>query len=205
MRAQEVARDMVRTLFGIILGFVLVPIALLAWLQFGPMPVAVHDPPIPHERMIAHIPLEARIHREMVKTAPFQVDEDSMVAGAQIYRDQCAVCHGFHGKPSALGAQMFPEAPPLWEKHPNGDVVGVSDDPPGETYWKVANGIRLTGMPAFQGTLNDKQMWQVSLLLSNADKLLPPPVVDILRGQPPAPPPTATPAAGAKKTAQPAN
>jgi len=27
-------------------------------------------------------------------------------------------------------------------------VVGVSDDEPGETYWKVANGIRLTGMPA---------------------------------------------------------
>jgi len=47
------------------------------------------------------------------------------------------------------------EPPALWEKHANSDVVGVSDDPPGETYWKVANGIRLTGMPAFKDTLTD--------------------------------------------------
>ena len=41
----------------------------------------------------------------------------------------------------------------------------------GVTYWKVANGIRLTGMPGFSGSLSNEQMWQVSLLLSNADKL----------------------------------
>ena len=48
---------------------------------------------------------------------------------------------------------------------------GVTDDPAGETYWKVANGIRLTGMPGFTGSLTTDQMWQVSLLLANADKL----------------------------------
>jgi len=41
----------------------------------------------------------------------------------------------------------------------------------GVTYWKVANGIRLTGMPGFNGLLSTKHMWQVSLLMSNADKL----------------------------------
>jgi len=38
----------------------------------------------------------------------------------------------------------------------------VSDDEPGETYWKVANGIRLTGMPAYKNVLTDTQMWQVT-------------------------------------------
>jgi len=47
----------------------------------------------------------------------------------------------------------------------------VSDDPAGETYWKVANGIRLTGMPGFTGSLSTDQMWQVTLLLANSDKL----------------------------------
>jgi mono/diheme cytochrome c family protein len=47
----------------------------------------------------------------------------------------------------------------------------VSDDPPGETYWKVANGIRLTGMPGFDGSLTTDQMWQVTLLVANSDKL----------------------------------
>jgi mono/diheme cytochrome c family protein len=78
---------------------------------------------------------------------------------------------------------MFPDAPQLWEKHPKSIVVGVSDDPPGETYWKVANGIRLTGMPAFKLMLTDTEIWQVSLLLANADKPLPPAAVDLLRGE----------------------
>jgi mono/diheme cytochrome c family protein len=49
--------------------------------------------------------------------------------------------------------------------------MGVTDDPPGETYWKVANGIRLTGMPGFTTSLSNEQMWQVSLLLADANKL----------------------------------
>jgi thiosulfate dehydrogenase len=49
--------------------------------------------------------------------------------------------------------------------------TGVTDDEPGESYWKVANGIRLTGMPGFRPALSETQMWQVSLLVANADKL----------------------------------
>jgi mono/diheme cytochrome c family protein len=78
---------------------------------------------------------------------------------------------------------MYPSAPQLWKKHARGNVVGVSDDEAGETYWKVANGIRLTGMPAFSKVLSDTEMWQVSLLLKNADKEMPDPVVKILQGQ----------------------
>ena len=38
----------------------------------------------------------------------------------------------------------------------------------------MANGIRLTGMPAYAGLLSEAEMWNVSLLLANADKPLPP-------------------------------
>ena len=75
---------------------------------------------------------------------------------------------------------MYPATPQLWRKHPKGNVVGVSDDDAGESYWKVANGIRLTGMPAFDHVLTDTEMWQVTLLLKNADQQLPDPVVKIL-------------------------
>ncbi|MGD0683323.1 MAG: cytochrome c [Terracidiphilus sp.] len=173
-----------RVFLGILLGIVLVPLAVLGWLKFGHVPVAVADPPLPHERLLTHVPLNARIDQEMVKTPPIQADEANLVAGAEIYRDQCAACHGLHGKPSLFGSHMFPVAPPLWEKHRRNAVVGVSDDPPGETYWKVANGIRLTGMPSYKKVLTETQMWQVSLLLANADKPLPPAAVEILRGEP---------------------
>lgn len=171
-----------RFLFGIVIGALLVPFAVMTWVHFGQVPVAVSDPPLPQEKLITSVPLNARIDREEVKTPPIQADEGTLVAGAEIYRDQCAACHGYHGKPSSFGAHMFPDAPPLWEKHHNNDVVGVSDDPPGETFWKVSNGIRLTGMPSYKTVLSETQMWQVSLLLANADKPLPPGALDILRG-----------------------
>jgi thiosulfate dehydrogenase len=189
---------MFRVLFGIVLGVILVPVAVLAWFHYGKVPVAVADPPLPQERLITQVPLNARIDREVINTPPIQPNEGTFLAGAAIYRDQCASCHGFHGKPSAFGAHMYPDAPPLWEKHKHGDVVGVSDDPPGETYWKVSNGIRLTGMPSYKDVLTDTQMWQVSLLLANADKPLPPAAVDILNGQPATAPPVVAPPAQVK-------
>jgi mono/diheme cytochrome c family protein len=186
-----------KILLGIVFGLVLAPLAVFCWLLFGKVPVAVADKPLPAERLITSGPLNARIGRETVKTPPIQVNEDNLIGGAQAYRDQCAVCHGFHSKASQIGGNMFPDAPPLWETHRKGSeaIVGVSDDPPGETYWKVANGIRLTGMPSYKKVLTETQMWQVSLLLANADKPLPPAALAILRGEaPPAPAAAAAPA-----------
>ncbi len=177
-----------RFALGLIIGFILAPLAFVGWFHWGHPPVAVADAPLPLERRLTHVALDARIAREAPAAAPMAADESNLVAGAEIYREQCAACHGFHSQPSSFGAHMFPAAPPLWEKHAHGDVVGVSDDPVGETYWKVANGIRLTGMPSFKDVLSDNQMWQVSLLLSVADKPLPPAALALLRSQLPTPP-----------------
>lgn len=170
-----------RILFGFIVGLVCIPGIAFVWFRHGQPPVAVSDQPFPFEDDITAKLLHERIGKELIQIPPIQPDELTLVAGARVYRDKCAVCHGFHGKPSLLGQSMYPAAPPLWEKHTNGPAVGVSDDLPGETYWKVANGIRLTGMPAFRSQLTDTELWQVSLLLANAAKPLPPDALAILR------------------------
>ena len=131
------------------------------------------------EKAIVSVPLKARIASQM-QPAPFGTDEDVFEGGAHVYRAQCAGCHGTPGRDVAFAKSMYPAAPQLWKKHAKGNVVGVSDDEPGETYWKVANGIRLTGMPAYKNVLTDTQMWQVTLLLKNADQQLPDPVMKIL-------------------------
>jgi mono/diheme cytochrome c family protein len=77
---------------------------------------------------------------------------------------------------------MFPKPPELFHG------TGVTDDPAWETYWKAKNGIRLTGMPAFKEALNDTQIWQVSVLLANADKITP--AVKSALASTPAPPPS---------------
>lgn len=168
-----------KVFLGFILGIAAVAIGLFLYLHFGPLPVAVSDAPFPYEKQIVKLPLNARIDRE-IKTAPFGISEDVFESGAHIYRAECASCHGVPGHDTASARYMYPNAPQLWKKHGNSDVVGVSDDETGETYWKVANGIRLSGMPSFKHILTDTQMWQVSLLLKNADKELPMPVTQIL-------------------------
>ena len=166
-------------LLGFVLGILAVVVGVYAYLQWGSPPVATADKPFPFEKAIVSVPLNARIQRQVQKP-PFGVSEDVYEGGARVYHEQCASCHGVPGKDVKFAAHMYPQAPQLWKRHPKGDVVGVSDDEAGETYWKVANGIRLTGMPSYNHVLNDTQMWQVSLLLKNANQELPDPVKKIL-------------------------
>lgn len=168
-----------RFLLGLIIGLLIFPVCGLIYFRMGHPPVAVADVPFPLERQIVHVPLSARIESEMAKSAPIEASASNLTSGAQIYREQCAACHGLYGRPSDYAEHMYPKAPPLWAPHRNG-VVGVSDDPVGETEWKVVNGIRLTGMPAFGKVLNETQIWQVSLLLKNAGQPMPADVTKLL-------------------------
>jgi thiosulfate dehydrogenase len=153
-------------LIGFVAALVLVAAGAYAYFRFGFAPVATAAPPMPFEMTLAHMALHARIAKEGKAPSPIPPSETNLLAGAQIYREQCAVCHGLAGQPeTAIAKGMFPRPPQLFEGH------GVTDDPPGETHWKAANGIRLTGMPGFMGSLSDTQLWQVSLMLANADKL----------------------------------
>ena len=159
---------------GVILGAVLVPVCVYYYFVSGNAPAATSAPAMPFEKMLAHRALSAHIDKEIPKNVPIQPTEENFAAGAQLYRDNCAVCHSLPGqKESAIALGMYPRPPKLFEGK------GVTDDPAGESYWKVANGIRLTGMPGFRDALNDTQMWQVSLLVAQADKL-PKSISDIL-------------------------
>ncbi len=151
---------------GFIAALVLIAAGGLAFVALGLAPVATASAPLPFEKMITGIALDARVNKEAPKSSPIPASDEVYAAGARIYRSNCAVCHGLPGRDrTAIAKGEFPNPPELFKDK------GVTDDPPGVTFWKVANGIRLTGMPGFTGSLSTEQMWQVSLLLSNADKL----------------------------------
>ena len=167
---------------GFIFAFVVLFVGAGLYLKYGQPPVATADHAFPFEAQIVRVPLNARIDREMQKP-PYGTSEDVYETGAMAYKLQCASCHGVPGEDVAFAKGMYPVAPQLWKKHAHGNVVGVSDDEPGETFWKVKNGIRLTGMPSFQHVLSTDDMWDVTLLLKNADQPLPDPVMAILQGK----------------------
>jgi thiosulfate dehydrogenase len=153
-------------LLGLIVGLIVIPIGVYMYFSSGSAPVATKATPMPFEKMLASLALHARLRKEMPKASPIPADEATFLAGVQVYKDHCAVCHGLPGQPqTAIARGMFPKPPKLTEG------TGVSDDPAEETYWKVSGGIRMTGMPGFDTLLSPTQMWQVSLLLANSDKL----------------------------------
>jgi thiosulfate dehydrogenase len=97
------------------------------------------------------------------------MDDANLLAGAKVYHDHCAFCHGAPNKPAdPTSAAMFPVPPQLFSADGK-----VTDDPEGITHWKVTNGIRLSGMPAFRNILSDMQRWQVTMLVAHAGTLPP--------------------------------
>jgi len=158
----------VKFIVGLLLGLALVPVGAYLYFTGGSAPVATTDADMPFEKFFVKKAQHARIDKEMPKTVPIQPNEASYLAGAELYKQHCAVCHGLPLTPkTAVAAGMYPNPPALLEGK------GVTDDSPGESYWKIFNGFRLTGMPGFSKSLTETQMWQIALLVANADKLPP--------------------------------
>ncbi len=153
-------------LLGVMVGVLLIPIGVYFYLAGGYAPVATSSPPMPFEATFARKALQARLEKEPLPKPSIEPTEAILMEGAGVYKQQCAVCHGLPGAAkSAIAEGMFPPPPQLFLGK------GVTDDEPGETYWKAANGIRLSGMPGFRTTLSEKQLWEVSLLLAKANEL----------------------------------
>lgn len=153
---------------GIVVGVLLVLGVVYLYFATGRAPVAVTSPEMPFERKMARIALHAYLDKLPHPAPQVPADEKNLLEGAKIYKENCAVCHGVPGAaPTAIAEGLAPRPPQLFKG------TGVTDDDEWESYWKVAGGIRMTGMPGFKGRLNDTQLWQVAVLVKNADKISP--------------------------------
>jgi mono/diheme cytochrome c family protein len=145
-------------------------------IRTGMMPANADERPPHFEVWAAKTSLHATLRRSAPRvTDPLAPTGENLVAGIKLYAQDCAVCHGdASGKATDV-------AKGLYEKPPQLANDGVEDDPDGVTYWKLAHGIRWTGMPAFRRTLSDKQLWQLTVFLKTMDHL-PPAAEKVWRG-----------------------
>ena len=157
---------------GFVLGLVTAIVLAIAGGYFfvtrGMLPAGQDVKPGALEKWAAKASLRATLKREAKGLAPtLAPTDDNLAAGVALYAVHCQVCHGGpEAAPSAIARGLSPVAPQLAEH-------GVEDDPEGTTYWKIAHGIRFTGMPAFRPTLADRELWQIALFLKHMDKLPP--------------------------------
>jgi thiosulfate dehydrogenase len=156
---------------GFVLGIFLTLVVLAAgaylFVTTGGISMDTTAPPLPLEKTVAGMALRASMGHAADQKNPLPFNDDNMLAGARLYKQNCAVCHGVPGQPpTAIAKGMFPPPPQLFDKRGM-----VTDDPEGDTFWKVTHGIRLSGMPGFQSTLSDTERWQLTTLVAHADKL----------------------------------
>ena len=133
--------------------------ALLAVLGAGAVIYAgVYDigATAPHWRITSRLLETARTRSIKAQAAGIQAppwlgDPDKVTIGVEHYAAHCAVCHGAPGVPKGdIARGLYPEPPDL--------AKAALLYTPGELFWIVKHGIKMTGMPAW-GDHSDDELW----------------------------------------------
>jgi thiosulfate dehydrogenase len=175
---------------GFVAALVILGLIVFAAVETGSIPARADGPALPGERWAARTSLKATIDREAPKPPySFNPTDADIAQGATLYVQNCAVCHGTaNTTPNAIARGLGVSTPPQFNKH------DVSDDPEGETYWKIDHGIRFTGMPAFSKSLDERAMWQIAFFLKRVPDTLPAQAKSIWENPGQVAPPTPMPA-----------
>jgi predicted CXXCH cytochrome family protein len=90
-------------------------------------------------------------------------DPSDMTAGKDLYREKCETCHGYDGSgKTPIGSNEFPRVPTLRSS-------AIAATPDGELFYHIRNGIRNTGMPAWD--LPDQKIWQLVAFIRNLPRV----------------------------------
>ena len=143
-------------------------IAGFAFIYTGAFDVAATRPHWP----VTHWVLET-VRTQSIKaqaagiTPPANLMSDAnIITGAEHFAAHCASCHSAPGVPRGdIGNGLYPQPPEL--------AHAAQHYTPGELFWIVKNGIKMTGMPAWKNKMSDTQTWSVVAWLEASTKLPP--------------------------------
>ena len=153
-------------IFGIITVIVLFALGLLLALT-GFVSVRADVPSSKMEINIAVHAMDASVARAAPKVAnPIAADEPNLLAGAHLYREHCALCHGDPAYPKSALADSFNPPPPQF-------MNDMADMPEHHNFYILEHGIRWTGMPGWKNVLSEHQIWQLVTFLSHMHDLPP--------------------------------
>ena len=79
---------------------------------------------------------------------------DAAIAGADVFKNNCVVCHGSQGHGDGPAGTSLDPAP---KNLPELSAI-VADD---YLFWRISTGKDGTAMVAWKGILTDEQIWQV--------------------------------------------
>lgn len=141
-------------------------LAAAAVLGAGLVDFSAIRPPGRLEERLARFALDRSIARRAGSGRNPLADSDAAAReGLRLYGVQCVACHGAPGvDPTEAGASLNPPAPGL-------TLPRVQHRSDAELHWIVANGIRMTGMPAFGPSRNDEDVWRLVAAIRRLPRL----------------------------------
>jgi mono/diheme cytochrome c family protein len=154
-------------IFGVVVALLALVLGGLGLAMLGFIPTNANVEPAHLERRIAMGAVDASMERHAPHTTdPLPPTDQNFEDGMKLYTMNCAVCHGgLDRKPASLAKSFYPPAPNL--------VSDPPDDPDWHTFYTIRTGIRYTGMPAWDKTLSEPEMWKITSFLSHMEKLPP--------------------------------
>ncbi|OFW06378.1 MAG: hypothetical protein A3G20_07965 [Acidobacteria bacterium RIFCSPLOWO2_12_FULL_59_11] len=122
-----------------------------------------------HVRRIA-IPASAKEFQN-----PYPVTEEKLTEAREHWVAHCTLCHALDGSGyTAIGRNLYPKPPDLRQA----DTQQLSD---GELFYIIRNGIRFTGMPAWDGEDSSEEIWTVVSLIRRLPGLSPEEIEELER------------------------
>ena len=158
---------MTKLVLGGVLTLLILAVIGIGAALLGFLPTHANTPPPRMEMHLAMSALDASMERHAPRTNnPIPPTDENLIEGLKLYTMNCALCHGgLDRKPSALGKSFYPPAPSL--------ILYPIDDPEWRVFYTIRTGIRYTGMPAWDKTLSESDMWKVTSFLTRVEKLPP--------------------------------
>jgi mono/diheme cytochrome c family protein len=158
-------------ILGVIVTLLILILGGLGFAMLGFFPTNANVPPPGIEKRLAMGAVDASMERHAPRlTNPVPPIDQNFIDGMKLYTMNCALCHGgLDRKPPSLANSFYPPAPNL--------VSDPPDDPEWHLFYTIRTGIRYTGMPSWEKTLSQPDMWKITSLLTHMNKL-PPAVQD---------------------------
>jgi mono/diheme cytochrome c family protein len=94
--------------------------------------------------------------KDRARPNPFATDSDAPAAGARIFAEHCAPCHGEDAAGKIQGKKI----------RPNLHADRIKQATPGELFWLLTNGSLKNGMPPWS-RLPEPQRWQLITYLKS--------------------------------------
>ena len=151
-----------RTAFVSLIVIAAVFAAIVHWVRRS-----AADEPSSFERAIARRVRNFAIPNKAAKqTNPWKSTSDNVQEAREAFLARCANCHGFDGSGTTqTGRAMYPKPPDLRQD----PTQNLTD---GQIHYIIANGVRLTGMPAWSPSPDEPsdESWKLVLFIRQLRK-----------------------------------